>query len=262
MDEADPYIKDAVEILSRLDGKVPPEEQGTLGRLINDPQLGDDLDEATEGLREAVGSTRRLRTFVGLRAELGIVKGNSRVYLSAEIAGRADNFYLIEAQKTSYGDVPEVDLTDSVGDGRFVRRALIEDKMRLTVQWGRKIGWARVRFGLFESTMGIGADAVLFGGRLRLSADMSGTTYAALPRLKVAAALHVFETLYINAGIDEVLTTPGTFPVNTGGQDVPTLFETYSYGREPFLGATLQFRDDDLDELLLLYGAIIVAALT
>jgi phospholipid/cholesterol/gamma-HCH transport system substrate-binding protein len=262
MDKADPYIHDAAELVARLNGQVPPEEQGTLGRLINDPELGNDLDEATEGLREATSSLGRLQTFVGLRAELGILKGNSRVYLSAEISGRFDNFYLIEAQKTSYGDYPDVTLADAANDDRFVRRAVIEDQMRLTVQWGRQLGWLRVRFGLFEDNVGIGADALLFGGRLKLAADVSGTTYARVPRLKLAAAVHVFETLYINAGIDDVLSAPGTFPVNTGPEDVPGLFAEYSYGREPFLGASLSFSDDDLDELLLLYGAIVFAALT
>jgi len=261
MDEVDPYLKDAAELVQRLNGQVPAEEQGTLGRLINDPTLGDDIEDATRGLRDTIGNARRLRTYVGLRGELGVLTGNTRVYLSAEISGRSDNFYLIEAQKTSYGDVPDVDLTDAPGDDRFVRRAVIEDALRLTVQWGRKLGWMRVRFGLFESSVGVGADAILLGGRLKLAADLAGTNLQ-VPRLKVAAALRVFESIYIHAGVDDVLTPPGTFPVITGSEDVPNLFNKYSYGREPYLGASLQFSDEDLDELLILYGAVIFAALT
>jgi hypothetical protein len=261
MDEVDPYLEDAADVVARLNGAQPVEEQGTLARLINDPALGDDILDVTEGARAATSSFGRIKTNVRLRAEYGLWNRLARVIVGAEVAGRADSFYLFEAEKGQRGDVPEATLTDSPGDDRFVRTAVIRDELRFTAQWGRRVGWARFRFGLKESEVGFGADAVLLGGRLKLSGDLFGASSDTVPQLEVVAALQVVESIFIHAGVDDVLHGRGALPIVAGDDDVPQQLRELRHGRDVFGGISFQFDDEDLDELLLLYGAVIFAAL-
>lgn len=261
MDDVDPYLEDAAEVVARLDGQVPPEEQGTLGRLINDPELGDTIADGAEGLREFTGGLNRLETFVGLRAEYGILNRQSRIYVGATISGRSDNFYVFEVGKFSAGDVPEVAISDNPIDDMYVRTAVIRDELRLTAQWGRRFDWMSFRFGLKESSFGIGADAILLGGRLELATDLLLPSYQRVPYIKLAAALQVFRAVYVSAGLDDALLPGAELAIVPGTDDVPQQLRELRYGRDPFLGVYLRFDDEDLNHLLLLYGAVIFAAL-
>jgi hypothetical protein len=47
----------------------------------------------------------------------------------------------------------------------------------------------------------------------------------------------------------------------TGNTDVPGFYKTVHYGRDFFVGASLQFSDEDITTLLRLYGALLVGLL-
>jgi phospholipid/cholesterol/gamma-HCH transport system substrate-binding protein len=260
MDDVDPYLEEAAQVVARLDGQVPPEEQGTLGRLVNDPELGNTIADGAEAGREFTNTLNRLETFVGLRAEYGILNREYRVFVGATISGRQDNFYVFEVGKFSAGDVPDVALSDSPNDPQYVRTAIIRDELRLTAQWGRRVDWMSFRFGLKDSQFGIGADAVLLGGRLDLSSDLLLPSFERVPYIKLAAALQVFRAVYVSAGIDDALLPGVELPI-VPGDDVPQQLRKLRYGRDPFVGVFLRFDDEDLNHLLLLYGAVIFAAL-
>ncbi|HMG52533.1 MAG TPA: hypothetical protein VK601_03605, partial [Kofleriaceae bacterium] len=71
----------------------------------------------------------------------------------------------------------------------------------------------------------------------------------------------VFRSLYIMAGIDDALNTPGYLPIVSGNPGAPTVLDKVRYGRDYFVGTSLQFTDEDIAVLLRVYGAILVGAL-
>jgi hypothetical protein len=79
--------------------------------------------------------------------------------------------------------------------------------------------------------------------------------------VKLAAALQVFRTIYVVGGVDDVLTKGTNLAIETGNTNVPTYFESVRYGRDYFLGASLQFSEIELATMLRIYGAMIVALL-
>jgi phospholipid/cholesterol/gamma-HCH transport system substrate-binding protein len=125
--------------------------------------------------------------------------------------------------------------------------------------------WLTLRYGLKESTGGIGADADWFDNRLKVSVDLFDATFDALPRLKVTAAYQLFGFLYVLGGVDEILNNPNELDIELvgGGEDgdIPTQFDTFKFGREAFFGAQLRFNDEDLAALLTVGGAILTGAL-
>ena len=96
-----------------------------------------------------------------------------------------------------------------------------------------------------------------------LRTDLFDATYGRLPRLKVSAALEVFRSIYVLAGIDDALNTPGEVPIGAwpSAQDVPLFFRTLHTGRDYFGGVMLRFDDADLSQLMRVYGGLIAGLL-
>jgi hypothetical protein len=97
-------------------------------------------------------------------------------------------------------------------------------------------------------------------GRLKLSADAYGS-FTSVPRVKLTGALAVFRSIYILAGVDDALNTPGYLNVVSGNPGAPQVLDKVRYGRDYFAGASLQFTDEDIAVLLRVYGAILVGSL-
>lgn len=259
MDRMDKPVENLTEVLAAVNEGRGNDGKGQFGRLVNDPALGDSLDEGTEAVRDGLSTFTRLKVWLGFRAEWNWFAAQPRFYVSAEVRARNDKFYLIELEKGPLGAYDYDTLTDNTGQTTWTRRQQIVEGLRFTAQFGKRIGFFRVRGGLKESTFGFGAD-LLVGPKLKLSGDVFGG-YQNTPRVKLAGAFEVFRSLYIHAGIDDVLTQPGYLPIVKGNTDVPQQFETLRYGRDYFFGASLQFDDADLALLLRVYGALLIGLL-
>jgi phospholipid/cholesterol/gamma-HCH transport system substrate-binding protein len=260
LDRVDPQIEQAGELFAAIDEGRGDDWKGTLGRLVNDPALGDELEDVTSGGREAVAGFNRFRSWLGMRAEFNVFSGDARLYASAELRARTDKFYLVEFERGPLGGVPSDELSDAAGSTSFLRRQEIRDRFRFTAQFGKQFGPLAVRGGLKDSTFGAGADALLFDGRLKLTADIYGA-FQATPRLKLSAALAVFRSIYVLAGIDDALNEPGYLTIVSGNPGAPKTFDQVRHGRDYFVGAMLTVTDEDVAVLLRVYGALLVGLL-
>jgi phospholipid/cholesterol/gamma-HCH transport system substrate-binding protein len=256
----DQTVDDMREVMSAIEEGRGDDWRGTLGRLINDPALANTLQDVTGDLAEGAAGLNRFRSWVGGRVEVSVRTGDLRGYATAELNTKTDRFYLLEFSLSQLGAAPASDLADATGSNQFTRTQEIGDKFRFTAQFGKRIGLAQLRAGIKDSTPGVGVDALFGNGRLRLSADLFGS-FDRTPRLKLAGALAVFRTVYVLAGVDDVLTAPGELPVVAGTTPVPETFTTLKYGRDYFLGASLHFTDADLAAILRAYGAVLTGFL-
>jgi phospholipid/cholesterol/gamma-HCH transport system substrate-binding protein len=260
MDGLDQPAQDYAELLAAVNEGRGDDYKGTLGRLINDPQLADSLEEGTDSAREGVGSFSRFKSWLGLRMEFNIFARQPRFFVTAEVRARTDKFYLVELERGPLGDFPDDEISDATGVPEYARRQVIRDRLRYTLQFGKTFGnWFQIRGGVKESTFGFGADMLLREGRLKFSADLYGS-YTYTPRIKLAGALAVFRSTYLIAGVDDALNEPGYLSIRNG-TDVPIQFDKIRFGRDYFLGAELHFDDADLSTLLRVYGALLVGLL-
>jgi len=253
LDKVDEVIANTESITQKLDG-----EDGTLGKLVNDPAIADNVEEITDDAKGFLGTIFNLQTYVGLRSEYNVFSGLARHYVSVELHTRPDKFYLIEIEKGPRGDYPDVTLEfdPTVDPNNWTRKSVIEDKLRFTFQFAKRFDWLTLRYGLKESTGGVGADADLrwWGRTLHLSVDAFDATFDQLPRVKLAMAYEVLRGVYVLGGVDELLNKPDTLTINTGNDDVPIQFEEFRFGRDYFAGAMVRFNDRDLAALLAIGG--------
>ncbi len=256
LDDVDGYVARADELVAAVDG----ERGGRLAKLIDDPELGLDLADLAASGAEAAAGLDRLKTVIGFRTEFNLVAAAPRFYVTATIAARGDQFYLVELLKGFDGDQPQVELISQPG-GTFVRRAVIRDAIRYTAQWGKRLGPVALRFGFKDSAIGAGLDASLLRGHLRLSADVTEPGLGRMPRVKLAAALEVFRSIYVLGGIDDALTGGAELNIAPWAPeaDVPIQFQQLPYGRDYFLGFNLVFGDADINTLLRIYGSLVGA---
>ena len=260
LEGTDPQIEQVGTVLAAINEGSGADWKGSLGRLINRPDLADSLEDATESAEEALSSYNRFKSYLGMRLEYNIFAKTPRFYAIAEISARTDKFYLVELSSNSLGGVPTDGLSDVANTSSYTRRQEIKDTLRFSAQFGKRLGPLQVRAGLKDSTFGAGSDLLFMRGRLRLSGDVFGA-FDRTPRVKLAAAFAVFRSIYILAGIDDALNAPGYLKIESGNSTVPNALTQVRYGRDYFLGATLYLDEADLATLLRVYGALLVGSL-
>jgi phospholipid/cholesterol/gamma-HCH transport system substrate-binding protein len=261
LDKLDGVIDHTTSISEKID-----DDKGTLGHLVNDPAIADNIEAISDDARGFLGTLFGLKAYVGLRTEYDFRAALVNNYITVELHTRPDKFYLFELEKGPRGDYPDVSLTfnPTIDPNHWIRTAVIQDQVRVTFQFAKRFSWLTLRYGLKESTGGVGADAdfSIFNRNLKLSADVFDATWDTLPRVKLTAAYELFRHVYVLGGVDDLLNNPEQLPIVTGNTQVPIEFaqNTFYYGRDYFLGGMIRFNDEDLAALLAVGGSALGAA--
>jgi phospholipid/cholesterol/gamma-HCH transport system substrate-binding protein len=259
LDKLDGVIGNTESITKKID-----DDKGTLGRLVNDPAIADNVEQITDDAKGFLGTLFGLKAYVGLRSEYNVFAGLARHYITVELHTRPDKYYLVELEKGPRGAYPDVSLTfdPTVDPNHWIKKSVIEDKIRFTFQFAKRFGWLTLRYGLKESTGGVGADADLrwMERDLKLTLDVFDASFDTYPRVKLTAAVEVFRHIYMLAGVDELINKPNTLQIVKGDSSVPIQFDTFRFGRDYFFGAMLRFNDEDLSALLSVAGSAAASA--
>jgi phospholipid/cholesterol/gamma-HCH transport system substrate-binding protein len=238
--------------------KLEDPEAGTLGRLVNDTTIADNIEAITDDARKFTRGVFGLQMVVGLGADFKLFSQVAREYLSVEIYPRPDKFYLVEFVAEQRGDLKESWIVD--GDQLRREETISQDGFRLTIMYGKRIrNWLSLRVGIKESSGGIGADFHLLDDNLRLTTDLFEFGFNRLPRLRIYAAYSFWKYLYLVAGVDDILNNPENIPVagdNLTGDQLTSLY----LGRDVYLGAMLRFTDEDLRTLLFVGGSALAGS--
>jgi len=250
-------IEETAESSSSITKKIDS-DQGTLGRLVNDPTIADNVADITTDAKNFTSGLFGLQTIVGIRGEYNFWARNYRSYVSVELHTRQDKFYLIEIVGDPRGDVSE-HLEYDEATSTWNRQLSADYGYRFTFQLGKRYDWLGLRIGLKDSSGGAGADAHFFGDDLTASLDVFDFHYYTVPRVKIALAYRFFRYLYVYGGVDDVLNPHEERQIVgdsvTGGER-----DVWSFGLDFFAGAALRFTDQDLTSLLFIGGAAIAGA--
>ncbi len=237
--------------VEKITGKMA-EGEGTVGHLLNDDSLAKNLDSITEDASSFVHGITRLQTIVGLRTEYNTLSSTIKSYLSISLMPRPDKFYLIEIvdDPRGYRTKEQVVASDSRVPGGSYSTTTIKttEQLRLTFQFGKRIGPFAGRFGVKESTGGLGADLYLFDDRLMLSTDLYDMRSNQYPRFTARGFLSIYKRyIYVVGGVDDVFNYVRTQGPAGGFFDW-------------FLGVQLSFNDEDLKSLLMVGGGSMASA--
>ena len=218
--------------------------EGTVGRLLTDDAIANNIEEITEDAGGFVRSVTKLQTIVGLRTEYNFLSNNFKEYFSIQLMPRPDKFYLIEIVN-DYRGYREDFLTTTRSKNRLESTETTtysKNRLKFTLQFAKTLfGVVTGRFGIKESTGGIGVDLHLLNNRLLLSVDVFDTAYNIYPRVQGRLSVAVYQRmLFLIGGLDDVINQRAS---NAAGG-----------GLDFFAGAQLVFNDEDLKSLLLFGG--------
>ena len=209
LDKLDGVIDDTESITKKID-----QDKGTLGRLVNDPAIADNVEQITDDAKGFLGTLFGLKAYVGLRSEYNVVR-RPRAPLRHRRAAHAARQVLPDRAREG----PARRLPRRHADVRSDRRSEPldpqdgdQDKIRFTFQFAKRFSWLTLRYGIKESTGGIGADVDLtwWDRDLRFSADAFDASFDKYPRVKLALAYEMFRHIYVLGGVDELLNKPQT----------------------------------------------------
>ncbi len=229
--------------VEKITGKIADGE-GTVGHLVNDDTVAKNLDSITDDAKSLLHGVSRIQTIVGMRTEYNYLAQSFKSYLAVTLMTRPDKFYMIEVVDDPRGYRTKSSVqSDSSATGPVSTTTITTtEQLRVSFEFGKRIGPVVGRFGIIESTGGVGADLYLFDDRLMLSADMFDMRSNQQPRLRGRASFAVYKHMvYLVGGVDDFLNN-----VKTQGLAGGTL--------DWFMGAQLVFNDEDLKSLLLFGG--------
>lgn len=208
--------------------------EGTLGRLSKDDALINEIQGVAEGLNNVVEPIGRLQTVVGLRTDYNFLANTIKSYFELRLQPREDKFYMLQLindprGKTSFSQV-DVETTNPNEPARYrTLTTTTTDAFRFSLEIARQLGPVRGRFGIIESTGGVGVDLLLFNGRFELTNDLFGFGEQVVPRFRSFISYQFINRLWLIGGVDNIF--------------VPGL-------RDYFVGLQLRFTDDDLKTIL------------
>ena len=221
--------------------------QGTAGRLVRDDTLIDEVENVAGGVNDLVGPLTRLQTIVILRTEYNFIASSLRTYVGLRLQPRSDTyleFGLTDDPRGLTTRTSTVYTSTNPNDPHSWRETqeTTTSGFRFTLLLARRIGPFTPRFGIIESTGGLGLDVdipVFHPDQLELQADLFDFAADTYPRLRVTMAFEFLRHAWLLGGIDDILNGPRT---------------------DYFLGAMLRFNDEDLKSILFFAGGLLAGA--
>ena len=208
--------------------------EGTIGKLTKDEALINEVQGVVEGVNDYVDGLRRLQTIVGLRSDYNFLANTVKSYVELRLQPREDKYYVIELindprGKTSFTQT-DTDTTNPNEPAHYrTVQTTTTDAFRFTIQFARRIGPFTGRFGIKESTGGVGLDTHLLSNRFEVVQDLFGFGEEIKPRYRLFVGYEFIHRLWLLGGVDHIF--------------LPNR-------RDYFLGLQLRFTDDDLKTIL------------
>lgn len=210
--------------------------EGTIGRLINDDETVEKLNESIEGLNNLLGGVNRLQVDLGYHTEYLGESEDFKHYVSLALKPKPDKAFLFDFVSDP-APAPVTTLKDTTITSGGTTTTVSEEietvspnKFRFSAQFAKKYYDFTFRGGIIESSGGAGVDYNYGPAGLQFSAFDFQTTNDRRPHLKTMGTVNVTRSLYLLGGLDD--------------------FVSKQQDPDWFLGAGVKFSDDDLKSLI------------
>jgi phospholipid/cholesterol/gamma-HCH transport system substrate-binding protein len=219
--------------------------EGAVGALMTDRRLGQKITESVEDMSDFASKLTGLETEVGLQATYLVGQRSSKNMLTLRLAPKPDKYYLLELVDDPRG-ISETQLVQSnppsSGEPVVQQQKITREGFKFSAQFAKRYYFTTLRFGIIESTGGLGADFHFFKDHLKLTVDAFNFSVDELryPRLRASLRAQAFDRLFVTAGMDDLLNDPR--------RDLTT--RKMLAGRDFFFGGGIYFTDDDLKAIL------------
>lgn len=196
----------------RVVAKRIEEGEGTVGKLINEDETYVSLNETLEGLSKAMKRGEELQIGVDIHGHYISEIEGTKGYLTLDIKPTPDKFYRLELvdDPEGYRDwESSTTITTTTPPGTTTitstEKVTYEDRLKFSVQLGRRFHDTVFRLGYIESTWGFGIDRFWSDDDLRFSLDAYELDRDENARVRMAASLRFWEYFHLDIGAEDII---------------------------------------------------------
>ncbi|MFA4874996.1 MAG: MlaD family protein [bacterium] len=227
-------VEESMDRIASITRKID-EGKGTVGRLVNDEETVDKLNETVDNLNQTLGGFKRLEAEIGYHAEYLTKSEDFKNYVHVALRPAPDKAFLLDFVSDPNPNPTHTVRTTNVTVGNNTTTVLTDtatverNKLRISAQLAKKFYDFTVRGGIIESTGGVGLDYEKGPVGIRFSAFDFQSRYGERPHLKLLGDLAVTKNFYLLGGLDDIIANqnPNDFFVGAGfrliDEDIKTL---------------------------------------
>ncbi len=208
--------------------------RGTIGRLLTDDKLITDIERVIGDVEDFTSAFSRTQIKVQFRTDYYVGRGAYKTTIDFALQPGPDKYYLFQFIDDPIGKATRKLRVTTSNDPR-VPPVLVEEitetsgDFKITAQFAKRFHFMTFRYGVMESTGGLGIDADLLEDALNFQLDIFEFGRDKLPHFRVMAQWEFLSHFFLSAGIDDMLN---------------------SASRDWFLGVGVRFVDEDIKSVL------------
>lgn len=224
-------IDSVLKNMEDITGKINRGE-GTIGKLVNDEETVERLNEALGSVNDFVGGAGNMETSVDFHSEFLTDPSLTKSYLNVKIQPGLDRYYLLGIVDDPRGVAEETTLVQTGNPAQdYERTETFKNKLKYNAIFAKNFYDFTVRGGIMESAGGVGFDYTMFSRKLQFSIDAFDFDDL---MLRAYLKFNIFKGIYMIGGGD-----------NLADPDL----------RTPFVGAGIFITNDDLKLLATKFAA-------
>src|SRR5262249_35816182 len=152
------------------------EGRGAVGQIVSDEKLGRQVGETIEDLSAYAQRLVGLRLEANIRSDYLFNAGAAKIDATLRILARPGDYYLLSPSSDPRGaETTEYIQTNppSRDDPALQRRTVTSiNALKFSAEFAKRFYWATFRFGIIESTGGVGVDFHFWKDQLALKTDI------------------------------------------------------------------------------------------
>lgn len=228
-------IEQSLHAIAAITSKIERGE-GTVGRLINDDETVEKLNEVADNLNETLGGIRKFETEFGYHTEYLTNSKDFKHYVSVDFKPSPDKAFMLDIISDPDPRPTHVQRTTDVTVGGNTTQVVAQtatvnrDKIKISAQLAKSFYDFTIRGGMIESSGGMGLDYQHGPIGASFEAFDFSTRFNERPHLKAYANLNVTKNFFILGGADD--------------------FINRNQSVDWFVGAGFRLADDDIKSLV------------
>ncbi|MDA8325901.1 MAG: MlaD family protein [Nitrospiraceae bacterium] len=229
--ESKPGIESIINSTSQITAGLR-QGKGTLGKLLTDQALYNNLNSSVKGLKDTFGAINRFRVYLDFQGNyLSRGSGGEGQFL-VTLQPRPDKYYIVGVVSNPIARIDKIQQFNSQTNQIETTQENVHSDIEFLGQFARRFYNTAFRIGVTDNTFGVGADQFFLNDRLKLSMDAwdfsAREAFARHAHLRVGGQYFLFKHIYLSGGWDN--------PLN-------------AHWSGPYVGAGLRFEDEDLKYL-------------
>ncbi len=208
--------------------------RGTVGRLLTDDKLINDIERVIGDVEGFTSTFSRTQIKVQFRADYYVGRSAYKSTVDFALHPGPDKYYLFQLIDDPIGKATRRLRVTTSNDPRLPP-VLVEEisetsgDFKFSAQFAKRFHFLTFRYGITESTGGLGIDADLLDDALSFKLDAFEFGRDEYPRLRLMAQWEFLSHFFLSAGIDDMLNAPA---------------------RDWFVGLGIRFVDEDIKGVL------------